>query len=90
MTVYFDPSFLIALYLPESSSAPARALVEQLDRPILLNELQEFEFKNSIRQKVVRKEITEAALARSLRASLRTTAWSERSSANRSRGPLCT
>lgn len=67
MTVYFDSSFLIALYLPESSSAAARALVEQMDQPILLNELQEFEFKNSIRQKVVRREITEAELARSLR-----------------------
>ena len=67
MRVYFDPSFLIALYLPEASSARARAFVDQSAQPILVNELQEFEFRNSVRQKVVRREITEADLARCLR-----------------------
>jgi predicted nucleic acid-binding protein len=58
---------LIALYLPEPSSSGARALVDRLAQPILVNELQEFEFKNSVRQKVVRKEVTEADLVRCLR-----------------------
>jgi hypothetical protein len=53
--------------LPEPSSRSVRAFVEQRDQPVLLNELQELEFKNGLRQKVLRKEITEPELVRSLR-----------------------
>ena len=67
MRVYFDPSFLISLYLPEPLSSQARSFVDRLAAPILVNELQEFEFKNRVRQKIVRHEITEPALARCLR-----------------------
>jgi len=65
--VYFDSSCLIALYLPEPLSAAARGVVEQYGQPLLLNELQELEFKNSLRQKVSRGEITQSELARSVR-----------------------
>jgi hypothetical protein len=58
---------LIALYLTEPSSRSVRAFVEERDKPLLLNELQELEFKNGLRQKVLRKEITEPELVRSLR-----------------------
>lgn len=66
MRVYFDPSFLIALYLPEPLSPRARAFVERQAQPILLNALQELELKNALRQKVLRHELTEAQLARCL------------------------
>jgi predicted nucleic acid-binding protein len=65
--IYFDPSVLIALYLPEPLSPAARTLVEEYAQPIPLNELQELEVKNGLRQKVLRGEITEAELARALR-----------------------
>jgi predicted nucleic acid-binding protein len=65
--VYYDPSSLIALYLTEPLSAQIRAFVEKQNRPVLLNQLQEVEFRNGLRQKVLRKEITEQELARSLR-----------------------
>jgi hypothetical protein len=34
--IYFDPSFLISLYLPEATSAQARAFVEDQSGPIYL------------------------------------------------------
>jgi predicted nucleic acid-binding protein len=64
--VYYDPSFLIALYLTEPLSPRARAFVQQQGQPILLNDLQELEFRNGLRQKVVRRELSEADLARCL------------------------
>ncbi len=66
MRVYYDPSFLIALYLTEPLSPGARAFVQQQGQPILLNDLQELEFRNGLRQKVVRREISESDLARCL------------------------
>jgi hypothetical protein len=64
--VYYDPSFLIALYLTEALSPGARAFVQQQGQPILLNDLQELEFRNGLRQKVVRREVSEADVARCL------------------------
>lgn len=66
MRIYFDPSCLIALYLPESLSPRVRVVVERQARPVLLNALQELEFRNGARQKVVRREISAADLARCL------------------------
>jgi predicted nucleic acid-binding protein len=65
--IYFDPSVLVALYLPEPFSPKARALVEQYSRPLLLNALQELEFRNALRQKVLRKEAKESDVGRTLR-----------------------
>ena len=67
MRVYYDPSCLIALYCPEPLSHRVRTFVDQKDQPILVNELQELEFRNALRQKVLRREITTSDLARSLR-----------------------
>jgi hypothetical protein len=60
--VYYDPSFLIALHLTEWLSPGARAFVQQQGQPILLNELQEFEFKNGLRPKAVRREVRQTHL----------------------------
>ena len=67
MRIYFDPSFLIPLYVEELASAAVRAFVMHHSPVVLLNELQELELKNAIRQKVMREEITDGTAARSLR-----------------------
>ncbi len=67
MRVYYDSSCLIALYLAEPLTGSIRAFVEKQNRPLLINELQELEFKNGVRQKVLRREISEQQLAQSLR-----------------------
>jgi hypothetical protein len=56
MKVYFDPSLLIALYLPEARTASLRGWLRQLGSPIDLNVWQELEFRNSARQIVLRGE----------------------------------
>ncbi|MEW6302910.1 MAG: hypothetical protein AB1705_05535 [Verrucomicrobiota bacterium] len=53
--------------MAEPLSGPLRAFVEQEDQPLLINDLQELEFRNALRQKVLRREIAESDLARSLR-----------------------
>ncbi|MCI0533827.1 MAG: hypothetical protein L0Z50_01225 [Verrucomicrobiales bacterium] len=67
MRVYYDPSCLIALYLAEPLSTQIRAFVEKQSQSVLVNQLQELEFRNGLRQKVLRKDITEQELARSFR-----------------------
>ena len=67
MRVYYDPSCLIALYCTEPLSPGIRAFVGAQDQAVVVNELQELEFRNGLRQKVLRKEINESDLARSLR-----------------------
>jgi predicted nucleic acid-binding protein len=67
LRVYYDPSCLIALYIAEPLSGAIRAFVERQDQPVLINDLLELEFKNGVRQKVLRQEINEQQLARSLR-----------------------
>jgi hypothetical protein len=59
LRIYFDPSFLIPLYVEEVASVPIRAFVLKHSPVVLLNELQELELKNAIRQKVMRREITD-------------------------------
>jgi predicted nucleic acid-binding protein len=67
LRIYFDPSFLIPLYVEELASTDVRAFVMRSSPVVLLNELQELELKNAIRQKVMRGEITEGMATRSLR-----------------------
>jgi len=43
LTVYFDPSVLIALYIAEPAGALVRTFLEKEDMPVFLNQLQEFE-----------------------------------------------
>ena len=67
MRVYYDPSCLVALYFAEPLSDQIRIFVEKQNQPVLVNQLQELEFRNGLRQKVLRKEVTEQQLAQSLR-----------------------
>ncbi len=67
MRVYYDPSCLIAIYLTEPLSAQIRGFVEKQNQAVLVNQLQELEFRNGLRQKARRREITEQELARSFR-----------------------
>jgi hypothetical protein len=67
MRIYFDPSLLIALYLPEARTASLRGWLSQLGSPIELNVWQELEFRNSARQKVLRGEADDGDLARTFR-----------------------
>ncbi len=67
MRVYFDPSVLISLYVAEPAGAGVRQFLEEQDIAVLFNSLQELELKNGIRQKVLRREISEAIAAKSLR-----------------------
>jgi hypothetical protein len=67
MRIYFDPSLLIALYLPEARTASLRAWLSQLGSPIDLNVWQELEFRNAARQKVLRAEADGGDLARTFR-----------------------
>ena len=60
MRIYFDPSILISFYVAESASNDVREFIQEQNVVILLNSLQELELKNGIRQKVLRREITEA------------------------------
>jgi predicted nucleic acid-binding protein len=66
LRVYFDSSVLIALYVAEPASELVRLFLLEQDNDILLNDLQEIEVRNGIRQKVVRGQITEATAAQSL------------------------
>jgi hypothetical protein len=67
MKVYFDPSPLIALYLPEARTASLRGWFSQLASPIDLNVWQELEFRNSAQQEVLRGEADEGDWARTFR-----------------------
>ncbi len=67
MRVYCDPSALVKLYIQEAGSAEVLALFADGKNPILLNELQELEIRNSIRQKVLRGEISASQAIAGLR-----------------------
>lgn len=67
MSAYFDPSLLVALYLPELRTPILRDWLAQLRSPVGLNVWQELEFKNSARQKVRRGEASAGDLARTFR-----------------------
>ena len=67
MRIYCDPSVLIPLYIEEPASARIRTFVLRHSPVVLLNDLQELELRNGIRQKAMRKDVTEAIATRSLR-----------------------
>jgi len=58
---------LIAFYCTEALTPIIRSFVEDRDQPVLINALQELEFRNGLRQKVLRREISPGDLTRSLR-----------------------
>ena len=57
MSIYYDSSFLVTLYLPEPLSAKARELVDREGKALLVNRLQELELRNAVRQKAWRGDI---------------------------------
>lgn len=67
MTIYIDPSLLVALYLPEARTPGLRKWLSEIRSPIGLNVWQELEFKNAARQKVRRGEANDGDLARTFR-----------------------
>jgi len=67
MRIYGDPSALVRLYIHEAGSAEVFALFADGKNPILLNDLQELEIRNGIRQKVLRGEITSTQALAGLR-----------------------
>jgi predicted nucleic acid-binding protein len=67
MRVYCDSSALVKLYIQEEGSLEVFKLFKDGRYPILLNELQELEIRNSIRQKVIRGEIDESQAVSGLR-----------------------
>lgn len=67
MRTYFDPSFIVALYLPESRTGSLRSWIESQNEAIGLNEWQDLEFRNAARQKVMRGEATEGQIAKTFR-----------------------
>jgi len=67
MMVYFDPSLLVALYLPEERTPKLRRWLASQRSPCGLNAWQELEFRNAARQKVLRGEAAEGDLARTFR-----------------------
>ena len=67
MSIYFDPSLLVALYLPEPRTPVLREWLRGIRSPVGLNVWQELEFKNAARQKARRGEADEADLARMFR-----------------------
>lgn len=67
MRVYCDPSALVKLYIQEAGSADVLGLFADGRHPILLNELQELEIRNGIRQKVLRGDITASQAIAGLR-----------------------
>jgi uncharacterized protein len=67
MRVYFDPSLLVALYLPEARTSSLRAWLTARRSVVGLNAWQELEFRNAARQKVLRGEANAGDLARTFR-----------------------
>jgi predicted nucleic acid-binding protein len=67
MRVYYDPSLLVALYLPEIRTGSLRAWVAACHSVVGLNVWQELEFRNAARQKVMRGEAKAGDLARTFR-----------------------
>ncbi len=60
MVAYADASFIVALYLQQSSSAAARAAMLSLSPPLPFTHLHALEVRNAIRRAVFRGEITVA------------------------------
>lgn len=67
MNTYFDTGVLVKAYVFETGTREALALIRQAKPPIPLTHLHAIEIRNALRLKRGRREITEAAMAASLR-----------------------
>jgi len=66
MRSYFDTAVLLKLYVRESNSEDAVALIQEVAPPLPFSHLHRLEMKNAIQLKVGRKEITSAEGRRAL------------------------
>jgi len=61
---YADTGFLVSLYLPEATTAPASAAMRRVTQPIAITELNVLELRNAFRLAVFRRFIAEDDRAR--------------------------
>src|SRR2546426_12715402 len=67
MRVYYDPSLLVALYVPERRTKGLREWLTGQRSAVGVNAWQELEFRNAVRQKVLRGEASGGDLAQTFR-----------------------
>lgn len=60
MTTYADTGFLCSLYAPDALTAKAAAAMRKMQSPPVFLWLHQLEFRNALRLRVFRKEITPA------------------------------
>jgi predicted nucleic acid-binding protein len=58
LIAFADSSFLVSLYVTDSSSRRAELLVKKLPRPVLFSSIGELEFTNALSQRVFRGEMS--------------------------------
>ena len=58
MSIYADTGFICSLYAPDANTERAIAQIEKLNAPIHFSWLNQVEFRNALRLRVFRKEIT--------------------------------
>lgn len=70
MIAYADTGFLCSLYAPDAHSVRAAARMKRQELPLPFTWLHQLEFRNALRLRVFRKEITSAERDASLNAAL--------------------
>jgi predicted nucleic acid-binding protein len=58
VSIYADTGFISSVYAPDANTAHATARIEQIDTSIDFSWLNQVEFRNALRLRVFRKEIT--------------------------------
>ncbi len=66
MSLYYDSSVLVSLYVHEASSLAIARFLAKRAEAVSVNELHEIEMRSALRQKRFRKEIDDTQLAASL------------------------
>ena len=57
MIVYADTSFLFSLYVPDSNSPAAAAVMKRIKPPLVATDFAEFEFINALNWRIFRKQL---------------------------------
>lgn len=57
MIVYADTSFLFSLYVPDSNSSAAAAVMKRIKPPLVATDFAEFEFINALNWRIFRKQL---------------------------------
>lgn len=60
MSIYADTGFICSVYAPDANTERATARIQRIQEPILFSWLNQVEFRNALRLRVFRKEITPA------------------------------